>query len=186
MKPQAPHPLPLAGLPLAGLIIGALALALPPLAAGDGPPPIAVQELTQRSAIIDEVGIQITLTVEGRDPQLLELPEPGRVAIAEITVQPGAAFPWHSHPGPVIATLKQGTLVYVYADDCVERPYAAGELFIDPGFDNIHRAFNPSDEEVAVVVATFLNAPEGEHGQGLTLPREPEGSCPGLPTASAH
>jgi quercetin dioxygenase-like cupin family protein len=183
MNPQAPHPLTT---PLAALALGALALAVPPLAAGDDPPPIAVQELTQRSAIIDEVDIQISLAVEGRDRQVLEVPEPGRVAIAEITVQPGAAFPWHTHPGPVIATIRQGTLVYVYADDCVERPYAAGELFIDPGFDNIHRAYNPSEEEAAVVVATFLNAPEGENGQGLTLPREPEGSCPDLPVASAH
>jgi quercetin dioxygenase-like cupin family protein len=183
MKPQAPHPLTL---PLAALALGALALAAPPLAAGDDPPPIAVQELTERSAIIDEVGIQITLAVEGRDRQVLELPEPGRVAMAEITVQPGAAFPWHTHPGPVIATIRQGTLVYVYPDDCVERPYTAGELFIDPGFDNIHSSFNPSEDEVAVVVATFFNAPEGENGQGLTLPREPEQGCPDLPIGGAH
>ncbi|MCE9661963.1 cupin domain-containing protein [Halomonas sp. M5N1S17] len=180
------HALPPLTLPLAALTVGALALAVPPLAAGDDPPPIAVQELTQRSAIIDEVSIQITLATEGRDRQVLEVPEPGRVAMAEITVQPGAAFPWHSHPGPVIATIRQGELVYVYADDCVERPYRAGELFIDPGFDNIHSSFNPSEDEVAVVVATFLNAPEGENGQGLTLPREPEQSCPDLPIGAGH
>ena len=183
MKRQAPHPLTL---PLAALAIGALALAAPPLVADDDPPPIAVQELTERSSVIDEASIEITLTVEDRDTQVLELSEPGRVAIAEITVQPGAAFPWHTHPGPVIATLKQGTLVYVYADDCVERPYTAGELFIDPGFDNIHSAFNPSDDEAAVVVATFFNAPEGENGQGLTLPREPDDTCPDLQVGGDH
>jgi quercetin dioxygenase-like cupin family protein len=181
MRTQAPSPLT-----FTALTLGLVALALPIHVAGDDPPPIGVQELTQRSAIIDEVGIQITLAVEGRDPQVLDVPEPGRVAIAEITVQPGAAFPWHTHPGPVIATIRQGTLVYVYADDCVERPYTAGELFVDPGFDNIHSSFNPSEDEPAVVVATFLNAPEGENGQGLTLPREPNETCPDLPLGSAH
>ncbi len=183
MKPHAFHSLIM---PLATLAVGALALAVPPLAASDDPPPIAVEELTPRGEITDEVGVRISLAVAGRDRQELEVPEAGRVATARITIQPGAIFPWHTHPGPVLATVAQGELVYVYADDCVERPYAAGQLFIDPGYDNIHTAFNPSETEEAVVVATFLNAPEGENGKGLTLPREPEQTCPDLPVAGAH
>ncbi|PMR68842.1 cupin domain-containing protein [Halomonas heilongjiangensis] len=180
------HTIPSLALPLAALSVGVVALAMPVLALADDPRPIVVEELTPRGAITDEVGIRIGLAVEGRDRQDLEVPETGRVATARITIQPGAAFPWHSHPGPVLATVAQGELVYVYVDDCVERPYAAGELFIDPGFDNIHSAFNPSEDEVAVVVATFLNAPEGENGQGLTIPREPEQTCPDLPIGGAH
>lgn len=178
MSPQVPHSLTLA---LTALTLGALAPAMPTLAAGDAPKPIAVEELTPRGEITDEVAVRIRLAVEGRDPQDLDVPEAGRVATARITIQPGAAFPWHTHPGPVFATVAQGDVVYVYADDCVERPYAAGELFIDPGFDNIHTAFNPSETEEAVVVATFLNASEGENGKGLTIPREPEQTCPDLP-----
>lgn len=42
-------------------------------------------------------------------------------------------------------------------------------MFVDPGGDNIHSAFNPSESEETVVVATILNAPsEG----ALTLPVE--------------
>jgi hypothetical protein len=67
----------------------------------------------------------------------------------------------------VVAGLQEGELIYVYADDCVERSYPAGTMFIDPGGDNVHLAFNPSDTAPAVVVVTFIGVPaEG----GLTLP----------------
>jgi hypothetical protein len=36
--------------------------------------------------------------------------------------------------------LADGTLVYVKADDCLERPYAAGSVFVDPGRGNVHTA----------------------------------------------
>ena len=49
-----------------------------------------------------------------------------------ITVQPGAQFPWHTHPGAVIVNIAQGELVYVEASDCIERPYPAGTAFLDP------------------------------------------------------
>lgn len=181
-----PHATPSVSLPLAALALGTLALSVPTLAASDDPRPITVEELTPRGEITDEVAVRIGLAVEGRERLDLEVPEAGRVATARITIQPGAAFPWHTHPGPVFATVARGELVYVYVDDCVERPYATGELFIDPGFDNIHSAFNPSETEEAVVVATFLNAPEGENGKGLTIPHEPEQTCPDLPIGGAH
>lgn len=171
---------------LPALLLSGTSLVVPLLASAAEPRPISVEELTPRGEITDEVGIQVTLAVEGRDQQVLEVPEAGRVAMARITIQPGAAFPWHTHPGPVLATVAAGELVYVYADDCVKRPYTAGELFIDPGFDNIHSAFNPSEDDAAVVMATFLNAPEGENGQGLTIPREPDQTCPDLPIGGDH
>lgn len=82
-------------------------------------------------------------------------------------MQPGARFPWHTHPGPVLVSVKQGGLGYVYGDDCVERAYPAGTAFIDPGGGNVHYAFNPSQAGETVVLATFLDAPQTGP---LTLP----------------
>jgi hypothetical protein len=31
-------------------------------------------------------------------------------------------------------------LIYIYADDRVERSYPAGNMFVDPGGDNVHMA----------------------------------------------
>lgn len=138
-------------------------------AAGSGQPdPITVEMVgTERTEFTDEVAINIRLQPEGRSEQLLKLDDPSRIAVARITIQPGAAFPWHTHPGPVLAGVEEGELIYTYADDCIDRPYPQGTMFIDPGGGNIHTAHNPSPQEEAVVIATFLNVPkEGK----LTLP----------------
>jgi quercetin dioxygenase-like cupin family protein len=135
--------------------------------AGSETAPIEAQPLTQRHVFTDDVAVQIGLTPDGLPSIVIDLDDASRLAVVEITVQPGAMFPWHTHPGPVLAAVRQGELVYVYADDCVERPYPAGTAFVDPGFDNVHMAFNPSADEATVVVATFIGAPEEG---GLTLP----------------
>src|SRR5688572_12229707 len=35
----------------------------------------------------------------------------------EIVIAPGGSTGWHSHPGPVLVTVKSGELKLVYADD---------------------------------------------------------------------
>ncbi len=103
---------------------------------------------------------------------VIKAEDPSRTLVARFTVQPGAKFPWHSHPGPVIVNVTQGKLVYVGAEDCKERVYPAGSAFVDPGHGHTHTAFNPTDEET-VLVATFYEAPES--GPLLIPAEEPEG-----------
>jgi hypothetical protein len=67
-------------------------------------------------------------------------------------------MPRHSHPGLVMVTITDGALTFVYGDDCVQRRYATGTAFVDPGFGNIHYAFNPTGGET-VFVAIFLGVP---------------------------
>ena len=140
--------------------------------------PITVTEITRRSDFTDHVTMQIRLKMSGRSRQFLRLPDPSSVAMAEIKIQPGAAFPWHTHPGPVIVTVKEGELVYVYADDCRERTYPAGTAFVDPGYGSIHSAYNPTDKQT-VVMATFLDAPK-EGALTIASGSTPPGSC-GIP-----
>lgn len=59
--------------------------------------------------------------------------------------------------------------MFVYADDCIERPFPEGTAFVDPGFGNVHYAFNPTGGET-VLVATFLGVPATGP---LTLPVDP-------------
>jgi hypothetical protein len=93
-------------------------------------PPIAVEELTRidedtvvRGNFTDSTGATLRFTPAGMDEVTIDLETLINVAVARITVQPGAQFPWHTHPGPVIVNVTHGELVYVRADDCVERPY---------------------------------------------------------------
>lgn len=185
------------GLGAVALVVGvgsAVAATAPPatepLATEPPTPPIAMEELTRvdadtlaRGAFTDPTGATLRFTPAGDEEVVMDLADLSHVAVARITVQPGAQFPWHTHPGPVIVNVTQGELVYVRADDCVERPYAAGTAFVDPGRDNVHTAFNPTDG-VTVLVATITEVTaEGPLTitEGVTAPAD---NC-GLPAQSA-
>jgi quercetin dioxygenase-like cupin family protein len=149
------------------------------------PLPIAVELLTGRHNFTDAFTAQMRLKPEGRSTNVVNY-DPSRMAVARITVQPGARFPWHIHPGPVLVAVTQGDLVYVYGDDCVERTYPAGTALGDPG-NNVHYAFNQTGGET-VLIATFLGVP----AEGLlTIPVDAttaaalDGKC-GVAAASSH
>lgn len=135
-------------------------------------PPIQVFPVSaERSVFIDDVQMTIDLTVGERETITLEMDDPSRVTVAEFVIQPGAAFPWHTHPGPVFASVDagEGGLVFIYADDCVRREYETGNIFVDPGGDNVHTAYNPSDTEETVIVATFFDVPDPDE-DGTPVP----------------
>ena len=148
-----------AGLVLAlalGLALAAITV-MPGLVRAD-PLPITVEVLTGRAQFTDRVDAQLKVKLDGEATTVLNMPDASRSVVARFTVQPGAQFPWHTHPGPVIVNVAQGQLVYVQASDCVHRPYATGTAFVDPG-SNVHSAFNPSSTVATVLVATFLDFP---------------------------
>jgi hypothetical protein len=81
----------------------------------------------------------------------------------------------------VIVNVVEGELVYVRADDCVERSYSGGAAFVDPGRGNVHTAFNATDGET-VLVATFTEVTADGPltiTDGVTAPAD---NC-GLPAA---
>ena len=121
-------------------------------------PPILAEPLTLRHAFTDDVAVQVRVKPEGRSTEVVNLNDASNIAVVKFTIQPGVRFPWHSHPGLVMVSVTQGSLIFVYADDCVQRPYATGTAFVDPGFGNVHYAFNPTAGET-VIVATFLGVP---------------------------
>jgi Cupin domain len=62
----------------------------------------------------------------------------------QITIAPGGTTGWHSHPGPVLVTIKSGALTVVYANDptCAGRTFTAGQSFVDRGDETVHTARN--------------------------------------------
>ncbi|HUG31672.1 MAG TPA: cupin domain-containing protein [Acidimicrobiia bacterium] len=143
------------------MALGVLA-GLPSLAQ-ESPPPIAAELLTGRASFTDDVDLKIKTKLDGAATNVINSKDPSRTVVARLTVQPGAQFPWHTHPGPVIVNVVQGELVYVNANDCVDRPYSAGTAFIDPGQGNVHTAFNPSETDVTVLVATVVLRDDDSH-----------------------
>jgi quercetin dioxygenase-like cupin family protein len=154
---------------IAGLV---LVLNVLPSSAQTPPPPIAAEFLTGRAVFTDDVTLKAKLKLDGMKREVVKVTDPSRTVVVRYTVQPGAQFPWHSHRGPVVVNVVSGELTYVPADDCMDRRYAAGTAFVDPGQGHVHTAFNRTNG-VTVFVATFFSAPaEGP----LLIPASP--GCP--------
>lgn len=161
----------------AGLIvIAAAVLALDAGAsqAEEEPLPIELEPVTGRNGFTDDVRAQFRVKPDGSPVGVANVRDASNLAMAEITIQPGAQFPWHTHPGPVLIAItdgdEDGAFVATYADGCDVRPYEEGEAFVDLG-NQVHTAHNPSDDEETVVIATFLAAPDADADDPrLTVP----------------
>ncbi|WP_209428018.1 cupin domain-containing protein [Pararhodobacter sp. SW119] len=147
---------------ISSAVVGVVSLAFGGGAAAE---PISARPLIERHRFSGEVTINLTQTLDGLARHEVEMADASALAVVEFTIQPGAVFPWHTHPGTVLISLAQGELGFIYAEDCVERRLAPGIAMVDPG-NAVHTARNPG-EVPTVVIAVILGAPaEG----GLTLP----------------
>lgn len=140
----------IAGSPIAAGIV--------PSAAQTAPAPIAAEVLTGRAVFTDDIDLKVKLS-EGGEVDVVKTADPSRMATIRFTVQPGARFPWHTHPGPVFVNVVQGSLTLVDGETCDERTYPAGRGFVDLGHGHIHSAYNPGTVET-VLVATFFELSE--------------------------
>ncbi len=142
---------------VAGTLAGVVGMGT--LQAQTAPPPIAVELLTSRAEFTGDVNLQIRNKQDGHATEVSSSKNPSRTVVAKITVQPGAQFPWHTHPGPVIVNIAAGELSYIMAHDCVERSYDVGTAFVDPGRGMVHTAINRTSD-VTVLIATFFEVPQ--------------------------
>jgi quercetin dioxygenase-like cupin family protein len=135
-------------------------------------PPIVLEQLGDRSVFTDRVELKFKVKDHDGEMTVVSADDASRTAVARITVQPGARFPWHTHAGPVVVNVDQGALTYVEGEDCREQSYSEGEAFVDSGHGHVHSAYNPGTT-ATVLYATFFEAPkEGP----LTIPA-PAADC---------
>jgi quercetin dioxygenase-like cupin family protein len=142
------------------------------------PTPITVEPLTPRAAFTDQTAMQFRLEIDGKSTDVIKTSDPSNIVTTKITVQPGAQFPWHTHPGPVLVTVIAGEMTYVLSSDCVGHRHPAGTAFVDQGHE-VHTAYNSSKAE-AVILATFLEAPAGT--APLSIPADKPVKCT-IPTS---
>jgi quercetin dioxygenase-like cupin family protein len=93
------------------------------------------------------------------------------VYVTEVIFQPGGQTGWHSHPGPSLITVIEGTLT-VYKADCTATTYSAGESFTDIGCGDVHNVVNETGAEAKDVAVQIV-----PHG----APRRIEVDDPGCP-----
>ena len=95
----------------------------------------------------------------------------------QIVIAPGGTTGWHSHPGPVLVTIKSGEMTLVYADDtsCQGRIYKAGESFVDRGDEIVHTALNRGSVNLEFWGTYFV---PGTPGTPQRIDAARPGTCP--------
>jgi len=100
------------------------------------------------------------------------------VFVQHAFIPAGGSTPWHTHPGPVIVTVVDGTLNYQREEGhgrrrhCETTPYTAGNGFVDPGFGHVHRAIAGANG--VHFYATYV-LPTGSENHLIVA--DPPGSC---------
>lgn len=79
---------------------------------------------------------------------------PSDFVVQDVALAPGGYSGWHSHPGPVLITVKEGTASW-YDADCVLHTYTAGIAFIEDA-GAIHNVRNESATENLRLVNTYI------------------------------
>lgn len=117
------------------------------------------------------------LNIHSKAGVKLQTKQPLDFVTQQIVIGPGGTTGWHSHPGPVLVTVKSGELTLVYADDatCQGRTYRAGESFVDRGDENVHTALNRTPGNLELW-ATYLVP--GAPGTPARIDAPSPGTCP--------
>jgi quercetin dioxygenase-like cupin family protein len=126
----------------------------------DGPNGYGARVLAPHASFPDDVAATFRIKAEHDRTIVAKLHDASSVLVAEVTWEPGGSSGWHTHPGPVVVNVVEGSVELVNARDCVVHTYSAGEAFIDPGLGNVHIATNPNPT-VARAYATFLGVTPG-------------------------
>jgi quercetin dioxygenase-like cupin family protein len=79
---------------------------------------------------------------------------PSDFVVQDVALAPGGYSGWHSHPGPVLVTVKEGTATE-YDADCVVHTYTTGTAFVEDA-NSVHNVRNESANENLRLVATYI------------------------------
>ena len=79
---------------------------------------------------------------------------PSDFIMQDVALAPGGYSGWHSHPGPVLITVREGTASW-YDADCVRHIYTVGMAFIEEAGAN-HFVRNESTTENLRLNNTFI------------------------------
>jgi quercetin dioxygenase-like cupin family protein len=74
--------------------------------------------------------------------------------VATVTIKPGGTSGWHSHPGVVLVTVKQGSVTF-YDQTCSATVHATGTSFVEAAGDGPGLAHNEGSID-AIVYVTYI------------------------------
>jgi quercetin dioxygenase-like cupin family protein len=77
--------------------------------------------------------------------------------VQDLVVGPGGRTGWHSHPGLLLITIKEGSITW-YGKDCEKRSYSAGESFTEAA--DPHNVLNPGSGNAQLFIAYIVKKGE--------------------------
>lgn len=88
---------------------------------------------------------------------------PSDIYVLRNTLAPGGHLGWHTHPGPTMVSVIQGSVLLYDGTNplCTFRRYNAGEGFTEISREHVHLLRNASTEVSAQVIAYHM-LPEGQ------------------------
>jgi quercetin dioxygenase-like cupin family protein len=103
--------------------------------------------------------------------------KPSDFVVLSLHFAPGATTGWHTHPGPAMVVVQEGTFTLYNASDPKCRPhrYGPGQAFVDRGGGNVHIGRNETDLPVRVVVTFVIPV-----GAAPTISAPNPGTCRGF------
>ena len=132
-------------------VVAALALLIPTVAIASPGSGVANVSIRSDGVLAGPAKVNIPGVVK------LQAYDDLRVLTQELTIHPGGSTGWHSHPGPVLVTVKSGIFRY-QETDCSYIDYSAGQTILDPGNGHVRigRSVGTVDLELSV---TYLIPP---------------------------
>jgi quercetin dioxygenase-like cupin family protein len=82
--------------------------------------------------------------------------------LRQITIAPGGSTGWHSHPGELFGTVKEGVLMHNRADCSLDGLYVTGQQIVEkggPGYVHIGRNVGPGPLVLEVLYVTPTGVP---------------------------
>jgi quercetin dioxygenase-like cupin family protein len=94
--------------------------------------------------------------------------------VSQLTFAPGAQAGWHTHPGPSLVTVIEGT-VTEYHSDCTFETFTAGQTFTDVACGDVHNVVNETGAEAKTIAVQIV-----PHGASRRID-EPDPGCAQVP-----
>jgi quercetin dioxygenase-like cupin family protein len=136
-------------------IVGLMALGVGLIGNALATPVISATAETARGPLVDRP-LDVNWHFSPQTKVKLQTQGDIEVAYQRITIEPGGTLGWHSHPGPTVVTVFQGTLSFYHAEECTtEIEYLTGQSFSNLP-DEIHMARNEGTQPVVVFASYYV------------------------------
>lgn len=163
----------------AALLLVIATLALVALTPGDtraheGTHSLVTVEALKPVSFPDQIDARFRIKTRTGGTQVINVRDMDHVLNVKVTIEPGGELPWHTHPGPAVATIQEGSLTVTNASDCIGRLYKGGQGFVDPGHGNVHKAKN-FGKVPTILHVTYFEVPIVDGKPMPTIPAEDPG-----------